>query len=312
MRIATVLVTYNRLSLLKKTLKTYEAQFFLPTIIIVVNNCSTDGTGEYLNEWKEIESKYEKVVINTERNIGGSGGFYIGLQYAEQLNLDWIWIADDDAFLENNTLNILKLFVEEHKELMTDCVALCSSVVTDQVSNKIDVGHRRHMTVKCGIPVMANCGLDEYKAEYFKVDLFTYVGTLVNLSILKKVGLPEKDFFIYFDDLEHSYRFRKEGMMYCVPKSRVYHNAENNISPGYITWRDYYRLRNYLYTLKKHFKVAFVWQVIKKNIKHMIFCFDKNKKPLFELEKDAIHYAKQNTLGINEKYFIGWSQKVER
>ena len=52
MKIGVVIVTYNRLEKLKIALKSYEKQSFKPQYILVVNNNSTDGTLEYLKEWK--------------------------------------------------------------------------------------------------------------------------------------------------------------------------------------------------------------------------------------------------------------------
>lgn len=53
MEICVVLVTFNRLNCLKKALDEFEKQTYLPKRLIVVNNSSTDGTAEYLSEWKK-------------------------------------------------------------------------------------------------------------------------------------------------------------------------------------------------------------------------------------------------------------------
>lgn len=52
--IGCVLVTYNRIEKLKKTLECYLTQTVPPKYILVVNNCSTDGTGEYLCQWERF------------------------------------------------------------------------------------------------------------------------------------------------------------------------------------------------------------------------------------------------------------------
>ena len=100
--VAAVIVTYNRLEKLKKALKCYETQTMLPKYLVIVNNCSTDGTKDYLNEWLKETSFIKKIVINTESNLGGSGGFYIGQKKALELDVDWIYLADDDAYPEDS------------------------------------------------------------------------------------------------------------------------------------------------------------------------------------------------------------------
>ncbi len=49
-KVAAVIVTYNRIGHLVKTLPLYVEQNCPPDYIIVVNNGSDDGTLEYLNE----------------------------------------------------------------------------------------------------------------------------------------------------------------------------------------------------------------------------------------------------------------------
>lgn len=53
MKIGAVVVTYNRLDKLKKALKSFEDQQYLPVYVIVVNNASTDTTAQYLQQWQE-------------------------------------------------------------------------------------------------------------------------------------------------------------------------------------------------------------------------------------------------------------------
>ena len=90
MNVVAVVVTYNRRELLKRNLSCLRANRPVQSIV-VVNNGSTDGTTEWLKEQKDL------IVIHQE-NVGGSGGFYRGIQHAFQLGADWIWCMDDDVF----------------------------------------------------------------------------------------------------------------------------------------------------------------------------------------------------------------------
>ena len=73
--IGAVIVTFNRLEKLKKALQAYSEQTVQAKYIIVVNNASSDGTTEFLLEWKSDDEGFEKVILNLPQNIGGSGGF---------------------------------------------------------------------------------------------------------------------------------------------------------------------------------------------------------------------------------------------
>ena len=77
MNIGVVIVTYNRLMKLKKCLAAYEAQTLSPEYILIVDNCSADGTGEYLDEWAKHTPLRNPTVIHCSHNSGGAGGFYL-------------------------------------------------------------------------------------------------------------------------------------------------------------------------------------------------------------------------------------------
>ena len=77
MKINCVVVTYNRLDLLKECLQAVEQQTFPCHRIIVVDNCSTDGTCEFLQQYC---TRPQYHIIRTEKNIGGAGGFSIGIK----------------------------------------------------------------------------------------------------------------------------------------------------------------------------------------------------------------------------------------
>ena len=76
--VAAVIVTYNRKNELCKNLKKVYEQTISLDRVIVVDNCSTDGTENYLVEQGYFSiSNFE--YIKTEENIGGAGGFYTGI-----------------------------------------------------------------------------------------------------------------------------------------------------------------------------------------------------------------------------------------
>ena len=100
MNVDVVIVTYNRLEKLKKALASYENQSRRFRHLIVVNNHSTDGTSDFLDAWGRTEAPFSKIVINTDENLGGSGGYYLGQKKAMELEAEWVFLADDDAYAE--------------------------------------------------------------------------------------------------------------------------------------------------------------------------------------------------------------------
>lgn len=55
--------------------------------------------------------------------------------------------------------------------------------------------HRRKLINNISLK-QENIPLDKYKKEYFYLDLFSFVGCVINKEIIMSIGLPEKDYFI--------------------------------------------------------------------------------------------------------------------
>ena len=248
MNIGVVLVTYNRKNELIKAISKYENQIKKPKYILIVNNSSSDGTLEILEEWKNNNNGIDKYVINLEYNIGGSGGFHIGLKKALNLECDWIWVADDDAYPDNEAFINADKFLKRNIN-NENIAAICAAVINN---NKIDISHRR-MLIEGKIKIKEEeISEIEYNKEYFQLNLFSYVGSIISKKHLLEVGLTEKDYFIYCDDSEHSYRLSKSGKILCVPCIKVVHNVELQ-NREEINWKKYYGIRNKLLFYKKHF-----------------------------------------------------------
>ncbi len=105
-RYATVIVTYNRVSKLKRDSK-FDRTKILPEKIIIIDNCSNDGTKTYLESLLNSDMREMLIYKRLDDNFGGSRGFYEGIKEAMQLeNIDWIALGDDDInydvhFFEN-------------------------------------------------------------------------------------------------------------------------------------------------------------------------------------------------------------------
>lgn len=77
--LAAVIVTYNRKKLLGNNIRMLLKQTLAFDLIFIVDNCSTDGTYDYLIQqgWMN-EGPF--VYVKTASNIGGAGGFYTRYQ----------------------------------------------------------------------------------------------------------------------------------------------------------------------------------------------------------------------------------------
>lgn len=291
--IGVVVVTYNRMEKLKKALHSYEQQSRRPDYMIVVNNCSTDGTQEYLDSWEKQRDGMLRCVVTLCENVGGSGGFYEGLKIAKGFSADWIWVADDDAYADVRAIELLEYYIEKLRG--QNIVAVCGSV---WMKGEIDIWHRR-VLLKHGMIREKKIQKEEYEKELFRIDLFSYVGTALSKAAVVQAGLPNSEYFIAYDDSEHSLRMKEYGDIYCVPVIRVIHDTE---ADGCITWKTYYGIRNKIYAYMEHFGKK---QAIQQSAYYLLRFLWKGRT-VRQLTKQAVCDAWRGNLGRNTYYNPGW------
>lgn len=248
MEVAIVLVTFNRLKSLKKSLAGYENQSLKPKYIVVVDNGSDDGTADYLDKWKVNNNNIIKRVITSAKNLGGSGGFALGVKNAKNLDCNYLFLADDDAIPDvNMLLNLNKGYNILKKDGKSEPSAICTAIYNNGQHEYL---HR--CIVKTNSFGVKLVGLPEkfYSMSYFKVDILTFVGACINKEAIKKIGNIKSEYFIYFDDTEYSLRLNNIGDIYCIPSSIMYHNVGQN---RVTSWKAYYDTRNWVDLVKKHF-----------------------------------------------------------
>lgn len=297
MTIVAVIVTYNRMNKLKQALKCYESQKEKFNHLIIVNNASTDGTKEFLDDWISKVHSFGVTIINNKENLGGAGGFAVGINNAKQLGFDYIFIADDDAYPNNDMLLNLKA------NIVDDCGCYCTKVVYPDQS--IQYAHRR--IVKKGLfNIRSKPLLDDSYCNNVFIDHFSFVGVLIKTSLIEIIGLPCSDYFIQYDDTDYSNRIRKYTNVLCVSNSIIIHDVSKE---DYFetNWKTYYAIRNYLLLIKKFYpKRYFIFACL---IYRMRPYSKKHRKDkLFsEIVKDAVQDAKNNVFGKNIKYLPGVS-----
>ena len=103
MKVNCVVVTYNRLALLRECLAAIEKQTYPIHKVIVIDNCSTDGTEDFLKAYA-VRPQFQ--VIRTEQNIGGAGGFSLGVKTSALGGGDYTWMMDDDTIPSPEALEI--------------------------------------------------------------------------------------------------------------------------------------------------------------------------------------------------------------
>lgn len=297
--ICAIIVTYNRLEKLRTALKSYSAQKLLPRYIIVVDNASKDGTEQFLAVWKNKKEGFEKIVITCTKNLGGSGGFYLGQKKALELDINWIMVADDDAYLESDYLLGMYNYINNHDK--DEISIVCGKVI--EKGNCVNI-HRTYLKTKWKRNFQEYIPIEYYSKDYFEPDFVSYVGVLLNKSKLLKAGLVNKDYFIWYDDTEHSYRLGKIGRIICIPAYSVLHDVVEN--KNMLCWKNFYGYRNNVDFFKKHFLLQFPFVLVVLIIKSLLSPLHGRSFTEIQMRFVAIKDGLLGRLGEHNYYKPGW------
>ena len=191
-RYAVVIVTYNREKLLRECVRQIENQTAPAAQVILVNNASTDGTSSYLRELSARKKTWQ--IIECPENIGGAGGFAKGIARAATCDVDCVLMIDDDAMLSLDYME--KLLKAWKKYPSYNAFAGCV-----KMNGKIDTCHRKTVS-RIGI-FLKDCPLSLYQKAHFACDVASFCGMLVDLKVIRKIGLPHAEYFIWHDDAEY-------------------------------------------------------------------------------------------------------------
>lgn len=110
MKILTIIVSYNFEKWIERCLGSLKASSH-PTDIIVIDNCSNDRTVEII----KAQYTYVKLIEN-QANLGFGKANNIGMQLALQEGYDAIFLLNQDAWIESDTLATLAEQSVEHPE----------------------------------------------------------------------------------------------------------------------------------------------------------------------------------------------------
>lgn len=243
MKITAVVVTFNRLELLKQGIECLRKQQKL-TGIIVVNNGSTDGTREWLDAQQGL------LVVHQD-NVGGSGGFYTGIERAYSEGADWIWCMDDDVFPRPDCLDRLLPYTDRPEVgILSPRRLLEGKVFTHEFrhfnfTNPIGSLHGRKLAKQQVNQATEIVGAD-------------FEGPFISRRVVEKIGLPNRELFIFCDDTDYCLRTHLAGfkLLYIpealMDKHKFFSNDTWTSRNRKKKWKRYYQVRNEAY-LNHHY-----------------------------------------------------------
>ncbi|WP_207424003.1 glycosyltransferase [Desertivirga brevis] len=252
MKIAAVVVTYNRLSSLIKIIGAIRDQSRKADYIIVVNNGSIDGTEEWLREQTDL-------IIVHQNNQGSGGGQRTGILKGIELKVDFTWCMDDDGLpsynclekliesgklTERNVLGSIVYDIDKRDLLAFETYYVDNNSTMHYLTTKSEVEALRLST--SSIPNIA---------AFFNSVIFP-------TSLLKEVGSPIAELFIWGDENEYFARILKKGFKIETIIDSVFFHPKDRMPLargwwgtaffGQDDWKSYCFFRNKCYIMKRY------------------------------------------------------------
>ena len=205
-----------------------------PLEIIIVDNCSTDGTVEFVKE------NFPSVkIIERRENLGYGAGNNLGVKHAEG---DYIVILNPDTIVEVSWLKELLKPLKENKLITTPKILIYDSSAINACGT---IPHFTGLTFVRGLGAESN---DYQKQGY--VNGLAGCCFAIRKDDFRILGGFDENFFLYAEDSDLSWKANLNGFrVLYVPTSVIRHDYTLKVAPQKIYFLEkgrYMILRKYL------------------------------------------------------------------
>jgi len=255
-QIFAIVVTFNRRLLLEKCINALLFQTSALERIVIVNNASTDNTHEWIYSSSLAQHPHITYHLSKE-NLGGAGGFAVGMQMAFAMGSDWVWMMDDDAEPQPDAL-------EELLKVATNIQNVYGSLAvngpdTAWATTLLEKDLNRVINLAAEIP------------EQAKVEFLPFLGFMIHCSLAEHIGLPDAGYFIAGDDVEYCSRALQSGSQLIIAgRSQISHPKSESYQVRVLVreftclklppWKRYYDTRNRILNAKKYYGLRLLTQ----------------------------------------------------
>lgn len=248
--------------------------------VIIVDNGSTVPY--------EIPIQYQKIatLVRSGANLGFTGGNNLGIHQAiEYFNSDFVVLLNNDAIVAEDTI---------HKMLTVALKDELCGVVSPKIYfspgreyhlasySKAQLGHVLWYaggSIDWKNLLAFHRGVDEVDLNHIEAtddhDFATGCCCLIKREVLEKVGLFDKRYFLYFEDVELSMKVKSFGYkLHYAPEAVVWHENAGSSDGAGSTTHQYYQTRNRLLFFWEYGSLKVKMTVIKLLLRSLI---SKNK-----------------------------------
>lgn len=212
--------------------------------VVVVDNGSDDGTIEELRI-KNYESRIK--VIKNKQNLGFAEGNNVGIRYLLSKGTKYILILNPDTLIDKKMIKILLDEMEKDETIgIAGPKILSPNGYLWSCGGILD--KKRYSGGLIGLNRKDN-GQDERIKE---VDYISGTAMMIKRAVFEKIGLFEKKYFIYYEDVELSLLAKKAGFKVVFVPWAVMHHLESSSFGKDSPAHEYYMARNHLQFVERN------------------------------------------------------------
>lgn len=255
---AVILVNWNSYALTRDCILSLQQIPAEQLDILLVDNNSADGSG------RQLEQAFPGIVyLQAADNLGFTGGNNLAINYALQKDYSYVLLLNNDTTVAPDFLEKLTRYLDAHPT-----VGAVQPLIYCEEPSKVIWNAGSYFLDFIGQPIVKKKLQKEKIAvdSGVAVDWITGCAFLVRKDLLKKTGSLSDNMFMYFEDVDLSFRIRKlEYELHLVPAAEIWHvggmsnkqktkNEEGYVNPVV----HYLNTRNRLWILKKYTPLYFL------------------------------------------------------
>ena len=221
--VAAVIVTHNRVDLLRHSLTVVAQQTRPVDWIIVVDNGADQAVEQLLSEVAGERGVY----LPSRTNLGGAGGFAYGFLHALALGADAIWCADDDGRPED----------ERVLATLMDCATTRGLDEVSPVVCNLDQPEKLAFPLRRGVQWRRLreelIDPDNPGDDFLPGIASLFNGALISASAMERIGVPDYRLFIRGDEVEYHRRLQRSGLAFgtCLRAAYLHPDGSEEFKP---------------------------------------------------------------------------------
>jgi GT2 family glycosyltransferase len=257
-KVAVIILNWNQPQLTVDTissLKKIDSSNF-KFHIFLIDNGSSDNSKIIFDQ--KYSNDPTVTTIYSPYNLGFAGGNNIGIKKALELDFDYILLLNNDTLVKSDFLQILldTLIANKNIGIIGPKIYFAPGYEFQQGRySKKDIGKviwSAGGLIDWNNLIFTNRGIDEvdsgqYDEPTSKIDKISGCCALIPTKIFKSIGLLDDSLYLYNEDDDFCQRVKRSGnLLYCQPKSVIWHINSGSSKAGGGSMHDYYMTRNRL------------------------------------------------------------------